>query len=120
MNTILSRRADLLGITNSTLCLVHCLAMPLLVVMGAAFMHHPLVSMAFIVVAGWAVFTAMRRSQARWLVRSMWMAWAVFALSLLLEEMHHGFELSALVASGMLVLGHGIHWWWPVPVRSIS
>lgn len=105
-----SRRADLLGMTNSALCLAHCLAMPLLVAMGAAFMHHPLVSMVFIAVAGWAVFTAMRRSPARWLVRSMWMAWAVFALSLFLEEVHHGFEVSALVASGMLVLGHGMHW----------
>lgn len=110
MNVLSTSKADLLGMTNSALCLVHCLAMPLLVAMGAAILHHPLVSTAFIAVAGFAVWAAVRRSPSRWLGRFLWAAWAVFSLSLLLEEAHHGFELSALVASGLLVLGHGIHW----------
>ncbi|MCW5897905.1 MAG: MerC domain-containing protein [Flavobacteriales bacterium] len=101
-----SRRADLLGMTNSVLCLAHCLAMPLLVAMGAAFLHHPLVSVAFIAVAAWAVHGATRRSVKRVLTWYLWSAWVVFGITLMLEDLHHGFEIASLLASAALVLGH--------------
>jgi hypothetical protein len=102
--------ADLLGATNSLLCMVHCAAMPLLIAMGAAFLHHPAVSLAFIALAAWAVHAAARQGGHIWLVRFLWAAWAVFAITLLVEELHHGFEWMSLTASGLLVLGHVLHW----------
>ncbi len=105
-----SPQADLLGIVNSALCMVHCAAMPVLIAMGAAFLHHPLVSLAFIAIAGWAVHAAVRRGSDPWLARILWAAWAVFAATLLMEGLHHGFEVASLVASGLLVVGHVVHW----------
>lgn len=106
-----ARRWDLLGMTNSLLCLVHCLAMPFLVAIGAAFLHHPVVAVLFVALAAWAVRTATRNARGQALTWFLWSAWSVFALAFLLEDLHHGVEVAGLVASGALVLGHGLHWW---------
>lgn len=103
-------RADFIGIVNSSLCMAHCLAMPILIGLGAAFLHHPLVSLGFIAIAGIAVHATVRRGAGTGLSRFLWTAWALFAVTLLLEEVHHAFLMVSLLASALLVVGHGLHW----------
>lgn len=38
------RTGDGIGVINSVLCLVHCMAMPVLIVTGAGFFDHPSIS----------------------------------------------------------------------------
>lgn len=102
--------ADIIGIVNSTICMAHCLAMPILIGLGAAFLHHPAVSLAFIAIAGKAVHATVRRGAGAGLSRFLWTSWAIFAGTLLLEEVHPAFLVISLLASGMLVVGHGLHW----------
>jgi hypothetical protein len=106
----MTRHADLLGIVNSALCLVHCLAMPVLVAMGAAFLHEPIVSLLFIALAGWAVHEALRGGDAPWFKGYLWGMWGLFGSSLLLEEVHPVVQLVSLLASAGLVAGHTYHW----------
>jgi hypothetical protein len=100
---------DLCGMLNSGLCLVHCLAMPILITMGANFLGHPVVEVLFILAAAWAVYGAIGRHTHRRLRATMWTLWSVFALSLLLEERSVAFEWAGLMASAGLIVAHVVN-----------
>jgi len=102
-------QADLLGMANSMLCLVHCLAMPLLISLGTGFLGHPMVELLFITLSAWAVQGAVRNAQNRMKI-VLWSLWAVFAGALVLEHFSHAFEWIGLAASAGLVLGHAMNY----------
>lgn len=100
-----TRSADLLGSLNGLLCLVHCLAMPFLIGLGATFLSGPIVAFVFIALAGAAAWTASR--SATWRMRSTFLiTWVLFTLGILLEHRHLVFEYLGLVASVGMVLLH--------------
>ena len=43
--------ADLIGIVSASICLVHCLATPLLIVFGAAFITNPAFKYLFLIIS---------------------------------------------------------------------
>ncbi len=100
------RNGDLLGIVNTGACLVHCLALPLLVSLGATFMLHPGVTIAFIVVAFLSVLAAVRSSGNRGVGILLYCSLALFTLAVILEHDYPAFEIVSYVASGMLITGH--------------
>jgi len=104
-----SRLGDVLGIVNTTICLAHCLALPLLVSFGAAFMNNPFMDHAFIAIAALAVAAALRSSPKGMMALLMWTSFAVFASAILLEDAHPVFGPIAILASLALVAGHAYH-----------
>ena len=98
--------SDLYGVLNSALCVAHCVAMPVLISLGAAYLSHPLVSVLFIVLAGWAVRSAMGLNTSSTLRAIMWTSWLVFVVSLLLEDRYPTLEWTGISASVGLILGH--------------
>jgi len=72
------RLADLIGMANTVLCLVHCMAMPVLIAAGLSFAAHPSVTWAFIIIAFHAVRAATRRSHVRWMIVPMFIAWWIW------------------------------------------
>lgn len=106
MPSFLSRSADLVGIVNTVLCLIHCLAMPLLVSVGAAFFAHPLLSWGFALLAFVAVYFATRNSTGRRVVWFLWGAASLFAMAVLLEHEWHWMHEVSYVASALLIIGH--------------
>lgn len=49
MNTTKINKADLIGIASSTICLVHCIATPLLIAFGAGFITNPVFKYLFLI-----------------------------------------------------------------------
>lgn len=98
--------SDTCGMVNSALCMVHCLAMPVLVTVGASFLSHPAVELAFIALAGWAVHTAIGATTPAYLKVLLWGMWSLFTASLLLEDVHVAFGWIGLGASAGLIAGH--------------
>ncbi len=101
--------SDTCGMVNSALCVVHCLAMPVLLSAGASFLTHPLLELTFIVLAAWAVHSAIGSSTPAYIRVLLWSMWIVFASSLLLEDVHEAFGWIGLGASVGLVVGHVIN-----------
>lgn len=97
---------DVYGILNSGLCMVHCLAMPMLISLGSGFLTQPWVEPFFIAAAGWAVHRATGQGTPHWLRWGMWVMWVLFAVSLLMEERAVLFEWTGLSASVGLIVGH--------------
>ncbi|MFZ1694332.1 MAG: MerC domain-containing protein [Flavobacteriales bacterium] len=100
------RNGDGFGILNSALCIVHCLAMPLLIAAGASFFQHPLIGWAFVILAYLAVRSAIRsRNNAR-TAMVLGIGWAVFAIGVVLEPMHTDLEVLTYLGSAVLIAGH--------------
>ncbi|MCY7356416.1 MAG: MerC domain-containing protein [Rudanella sp.] len=112
MNTSpLNRRADYMGIAGSVLCIIHCLITPILVMTSTLLNHQTLrigflsLDYLFITINMVAVWSASRHS-SRPIRLALWVFLALFAVGLLLEDVHEGFEYLAYAASIGLVVSH--------------
>ena len=103
-------KADYIGVAGSVLCLVHCLITPALALGSSlSISHHTAgggLDYLFIVVNGVAVFFATRDHRSFALRLFLWVSFALFSVSLLLEHNIDGFKILGYVGSGLLILGH--------------
>lgn len=105
---ILSRQrgADLLGISSSVLCIVHCLLFPALLVAGNFTAHWHSVDYMFILVAGVAVFFSARRLVSTFVRIGLWGSWLCFSTAILLHGQYAGALYISLLASLALACFH--------------
>ncbi len=100
---------DHLGMLNSGLCLVHCLAMPLFIAWGASFAAHPLLELVFVVWAAWALRSALAGRSLGSFKVILWSVWAVFALCMILEHELEWAGYVGMSASLGLIVGHALN-----------
>lgn len=109
--SLLRNRADLIGMTGSVLCIIHCLVTPVLVMTSTLLRDETLrtgflsLDYVFIGVNIIAVWSASRHTSVPIKV-ALWGFLALFAAGLLLEDISEWFEYGAYVASVGLVLTH--------------
>jgi len=108
---LLSRKADYIGITGSVLCIIHCLATPILLMTSALLRNDAVrtsylsLDYLFIGINIAAVYFATRHAPSR--IRTLlWGFLSLFAVALLLEDVSEIFEYLAYAASTGLVLTH--------------
>ncbi|HEV7348956.1 MerC domain-containing protein [Telluribacter sp.] len=108
-------RADYVGIAGSLLCIVHCLLTPALALGTSLSASHHVVAgflhldYLFILVNGLAVFYATREHKFPVVKGLLWLAFGLFAVSLLFENQASAFVWLGYVGSGLLVVGHAIN-----------
>lgn len=100
------RTGDLLGIINSVLCLIHCMALPVLIAIGASFVQHPTVTWSFICLAFLAVRNAVRASGDASIALLLGIGWAVFAAGMVAEPFAAELEALTYLGSTLLIVGH--------------
>ncbi len=108
---LLRQRADYVGITGSILCLIHCLAAPIMV-MSSTLLNHESFRVGFLnldylfigvnIVAVWSA----SRHTSRKIALTLWSFLALFAAGLLLENVYYGFAYVAYSASLGLIITH--------------
>lgn len=108
-------KADYIGILGSLLCIVHCLAMPVLA-LGSAFghdhhMHIGFLSLdyLFILINAAAVYFATREHRSVFVRILLWFALLLFAVSLIFEERNVVFQWLGYLGSALLITGHVIN-----------
>ena len=108
-------KADYVGILGSLLCIVHCLAMPVLA-LGSAFGHdHHLhigflsLDYLFILINAAAVYFATRNHRSVFINILLWSALLLFAVSLIFEERNAVFQWLGYLGSALLITGHLIN-----------
>lgn len=104
-----ARSADVLGTITSLACAVHCLAMPLLLSLGATFLTGHSIAYLFIVLAAFAVWSA-AHSANRSMRVAMWGTWLLFAAGIVLEHQHAMFEYLGIGASLLLATLHVLNY----------
>jgi len=100
------RSGDGIGIINSALCLVHCIAMPVFLAVGASFVQHPAVSWCFIALAFMAVRSAVRGKKNGRVAIVLGTGWAMFACGMAMEGVYPRLELLTYLGSALLIIGH--------------
>ncbi len=108
----LNRKADYLGIIGSVLCMIHCLATPVLLMTTALVQDKHLrvgylsLDYLFIGINITAVYFATRHHAAPIIKTALWSFLSLFSLALLLEDTAPLFEFVAYGASAGLVITH--------------
>jgi hypothetical protein len=115
MKRFLDKYADHLGITGSFLCLIHCLAAPMLALFTTGLAHSghyhfhffPGDDYFFIALSVFAVYFASRNVRNRKVLISLWVSMSVFAISLSIARYNHDWEwmeyFAHLGAVGLIV-----------------
>lgn len=109
---VVDKKADYIGITGSVLCLIHCLAAPVLVMTSSLLRDDTLragflsLDYIFIAVNIVAVYFATRSHTSSAIRTALWSFLFLFAVGLLLEEVSPVFEYLAYAASTGLVISH--------------
>ncbi|QLG44918.1 MerC domain-containing protein [Costertonia aggregata] len=90
-----SARSDIWGSLASSLCLVHCLATPLLFAVHAGHVHghhtHPfwwgLIDLFFIAISFMAVYWSTKNTSKNWMKWVLWISWTFLAFIILNEKL---------------------------------
>lgn len=98
--------ADKLGITSATLCIIHCLALPVLMTMGVGFLDNPIITLLFVIIAFISIYASSKIKVSHRLTLFLWIAFCGFTLSILLEEKLKLFEYGTYLFSIAIIVGH--------------
>ncbi len=101
--------ADLIGIMNSGFCLIHCLASPLLITIGAGIISNKWFDIVFLFISLIAIINASRNTENKKITTSLWLAFSGFFISILLEERYNWMQYSGYLFSALLVVIHTIN-----------
>lgn len=110
-----ANNSDLLGMIGSVACLVHCIAMPIIIgFYSASSAHHHHTSgwdIFFIVLCLVAVFFSSRNHHTAPLIKIfLWTSFVLFASGILLTSVAHGFEYLSYLGSLGLVATHWVNY----------
>lgn len=98
--------ADKLGIISAILCIIHCLATPLLLTIGINFLNNPVIAFLFIVVAFLSIFKTTKGRLFEGVSLLLWIAFTGFVISILLENRSEIFEYTMFIFSVCIIIGH--------------
>ncbi len=110
--SLIRKNADILGIISSVLCIIHCLAIPVIIAFGMisnSFGHHHhyhWLDYIFVGLAAFAVYYASLKAANNTLKIGLWLSLVVFSSGIFLHEVSHDFLYLSLVGSLALVVLH--------------
>jgi hypothetical protein len=116
--------ADIMGISASILCMIHCLAFPVLISAGFIFSpvdHHiheydhlhfdwHWIDFLFVAFAIWAVYNAAKSTQSKSIKIALWVAVSIFSMGVMFHDVFHWMLYLSLMGSISLVVIHIINW----------
>ena len=117
-----NQSADIMGISASVLCMIHCLAFPVMISLGYMVkysddhdhvhdhIHWYWMDYFFIALAIWAVFNAAKNTHSKRIKIALWIAVSIFSIAILLHEFDSMMILVSVAASLALVIIHIINW----------
>jgi chromate transport protein ChrA len=115
-----SQSADILGISASLLCMIHCLAFPVMISLGYIFKfsddhdhvheHWHWMDYFFVFLAIWAVYNAAKNTHSKRIKIALWIAVLFFSIAILLHDINPFMIVISIGASLALVIIHIINW----------
>ncbi|TDB63709.1 MerC domain-containing protein [Arundinibacter roseus] len=103
---LFSSKSDWAGIFSASLCVVHCLLTPLLMVLTATFSWWAGLSYVFLFISFYAAFDTSRAHTPRPILLLIWGGFVLLTLSIILEDAFPVLHKFSYPASLLLVIGH--------------
>ncbi|MGG5207669.1 MerC domain-containing protein [Chryseobacterium sp. MIQD13] len=101
-----SKILDAVGISAAVLCLIHCIAFPLLMIIPLGISHNPYIDLAFLIIGAIVVYRVTKNMDSGWLKLLFWVSIILITISVLADlifEIH--IPLIYAGAAG-LITGH--------------
>jgi hypothetical protein len=108
----IAQKSDWVGIFSSAGCILHCLAMPLLIYLSGSALHRnepEWLDYLFVGLAAVAVYYSVRQSHLLGIRLLLIFAWLLFSLSVILQSVFSPAGLLMYVGSVALIAGHIIN-----------
>ncbi|MEO7977039.1 MerC domain-containing protein [Flavobacterium sp.] len=100
---------DILGISNATICLVHCLIFPLLAILPLSLIHNSYIDFVFASIGLFAVFKIIKESSL--LISSILIVSMVLIWISVLTEFFLDVHLNLILIGGIgMVIGHFLNY----------
>jgi len=106
MSTTKINKADLIGILSSSICLVHCLATPLLLAFGASFITNPFFKYLFLIISFVSIFKATENITSKKIALLLWISFWGFLFSTLFQEEYEWLHYSGYLFAILIIIGH--------------
>ena len=106
MNTTKINKADLIGILSSSICLVHCVATPLLIAFGAGFITNPFFKYLFLIISFVSIFKATENVTSKKISLLLWISFWGFLFSTLFQEEYEWLQYSGYLFAILIIIGH--------------
>ena len=106
MNTSKIYWADKLGAASVLLCIIHCLAAPVLLAMGIGFLNNIIVALLFIFIALISIYNATKGRILEPVSVFLWAAFVAFVVCVLFEEKSEFFQYGMYLSSTGIIFGH--------------
>ncbi|MBY0243885.1 MAG: MerC domain-containing protein [Sphingobacteriaceae bacterium] len=106
MNPTKINKADLIGILSSSICLVHCLATPLLIAFGAEFITNPFFKYLFLILSFASIFKATEKVTNIKNATLLWVSFWGFLFSTLFQETYEWLHYSGYLFAILIIIGH--------------
>jgi len=106
MSTTKINKADLIGILSSSICLVHCLATPLLLAFGASFITNPFFKYLFLIISFVSIFKANENITSKKISPLLWVSFWGFLFSTLFHEEYDWLHYSGYLFAILIIIGH--------------
>ena len=106
MSTTKINKADLIGILSSSICLVHCVATPLLLAFGASFITNPFFKYLFLIISFVSIFKATENITSKKISLLLWISFWGFLFSTLFQEEYEWLHYSGYLFAILIIIGH--------------
>ena len=102
-------KADTIGIINSSICVIHCIATPLLLAFGVGFMANPFFKYLFLIIAFLSIFKTTQALTSGKIATLLWVSFWGFSFSTLLEDEYTWLQYSSYCFALLIIIGHIIN-----------
>lgn len=105
-------KSDVMGIISSGLCLIHCLAGPVMVLLGYTFIEPDgwhVWDFVFLAISAWAIYSVFRGHSPKWIKAGLLSSFFLLALSIFFSHDEVVFSVLAWLAAGGLVVFHAFN-----------
>lgn len=112
----IAHNSDLIGMISSFACIIHCLALPILlsIFVGTGSEHNhslELLDFMFIIIGLVAVIFSSRNHHINSTLRTfLWASFFIFTIGILLKPLSHSFDYLSYAGSLGLIVVHGVNY----------
>lgn len=103
------KTADVLGIISSLLCVVHCIATPLLITLGAGYFTNPWIKYFFLAISCLFIFKVTWHSTHLKINVLLWFSFIGFCICTILEDAFASAEVIGYLFVMLIITGHILH-----------
>lgn len=97
---------DVIGIVSSSLCLVHCLAMPILIATGIGFLAYEWLTYVFLLVSFLSIYKASKNLKSLFIGGLLWFSFFGLLLSTFFHDLNEWVHYLNYFFALTIVLGH--------------